>query len=95
MNKRITVKYGGIYSGIYNVKVFSETYGMLDYSAVTLKAVGEILSFTPTQGSIYGGTLITITGRVFSTEATDNPVKVGTTDCLVESTTSTQIQCRL
>lgn len=67
---------------------------MLDNSAVTLKAVGEILSFSPSTGSIYGGTLITITGRVFSTEASDNPVKVGTTDCLVETTSPTEITCR-
>jgi len=62
---------------------------LLDNSAVTLKAVGEVLSFTPASGSIYGGSLITITGRVFSTEATDNPVRVGSTDCLVETTSPT------
>ena len=33
--------------------------------------------FYPTQGSLYGGTLVTITGGHFSDLATDNPVKIG------------------
>ncbi|CDW80878.1 ipt tig domain containing protein [Stylonychia lemnae] len=92
--KTITVKYGGIYSGIYNVNVFTDAYGMLDNSAVQLKALGEVQSISPPSGSIYGGTLITITGRVFSTDPTDNPVRIGSTDCLVESSSSSQIVCR-
>ena len=50
--------------------------------------------FNPKQGSIHGGTLVTITGSHFSTVKTDNPVRIGYTDCLVESTTPTEIQCR-
>ena len=46
------------------------------------------------QGSVHGGTLITINGYNFSNAAfTDNPVQVGYTDCLVQSTSNTQITC--
>ena len=41
-----------------------------------------------------GGTLITITGYNFSNDAiTDNPVRVGYTDCLVQTTSNNQITC--
>ena len=53
-----------------------------------------VTSFYPNQGSLNGGTLITINGYNFSNGAiTDNPVRVGYTDCLVQSTSNTQITC--
>lgn len=44
-------------------------------------------------GSVYGGTLVTIRGYHFSQTATDNPVRIGYTDCLVVNTSEFQIQC--
>jgi len=46
-------------------------------------------------GSIYGGTVITITGTNFGTQKTDNPVQisynggVGSTNCFVLTTAAT------
>lgn len=34
--KTITIKYGGAYSGTYDLSVFSQTYGKLDASSVSL-----------------------------------------------------------
>lgn len=42
-----------------------------------------------------GGTLITITGNHYGLTATDNPVKVGDNYCIVESTSDTEIICRI
>jgi hypothetical protein len=77
------VKYNGAYSDLYNVLITSNSNGKFDSSAITFQSIGIVTSYYPTEGSIYGGTLITITGYNFSTEATDNPVKIGETDCLV------------
>ena len=45
---------------------------------------------------MYGGTLITISGSNFGTEATDNPVQLsGGINCYVESTSESEIQCRV
>ena len=38
--KTITVKYGGIYSGDYNIEVYSATYGAFDSTGVLLTAIG-------------------------------------------------------
>jgi len=52
-------------------------------------------------GSIYGGTVLTITGTNFGSSITDNPVQisynggVGSTDCFVLTTEATQITCRI
>jgi hypothetical protein len=46
----------------------------LESSGLVLDVNAYVDSYTPTTGSIYGGTLLTITGRNFGTEITDNPV---------------------
>ena len=50
-------------------------------------------SFYPTSGSVFGGQLVTITGYHFSSDITDNPVRIGYTDCLVQISNDTTIQC--
>ena len=46
-------------------------------------------------GSYLGGTLVTITGSNFSTEKTDNPVKIGSNWCDILTTEATKITCRV
>jgi len=93
-NKYIKVKFGGSESGLYDVFVRAKSYGRFDSSGVTLRTIGVVTSFSPNQGSLFGGTLITVTGYNFSTDIQDNPIRIGYTDCLVESSTNTQIICR-
>lgn len=64
----IKVKFGGADSGFYGLIVRSKMYGRFDTTGMTLEAVGRVTSFSPTQGSIHGGTLITIKGYNFSTD---------------------------
>ena len=60
-----------------------------------------VTSVSPLTGSIYGGTLLTITGSNFGDAYTDNPVQIsltggiGSVDCYVETTMATQITCRI
>lgn len=60
-----------------------------------------VKSYEPKQGSIYGGTLLTITGTNFGKEKTDNPVQIstlgaaGSVDCFLQTITETQIVCRI
>lgn len=93
-DKYIKVKFGGSESGVYNLFVTSKAYGRFDSRGMTLTLIGKVTDFNPKRGSIHGGTLITIDGYHFSAEATDNPVRIGYTDCIVESTSETQITCR-
>ena len=88
-NKIITLKYGGAYSGIYKVEVYSKRYGLFDTSNITFEAIGEVTSIYPNSGSLYGGTVITITGHTFSDDPTDNPVNIGTTPCDVITSSPT------
>ena len=73
--KTITVKYGGAYSGMYDIVVSNSTGNI--FCDIQLEVIFEVTDFTPKQGSQFGGTLVTITGRHFSDVATDNPVKIG------------------
>ena len=75
-NLQLIVKYGGAYSGVYDLEVESKNNGFLDTTGVTFEAKIEVTDFNPKQGSRYGGTLITITGGHFSDKITDNPVKI-------------------
>jgi len=56
-----------------------------------LEVRSRVNSISPKIGSIYGGTLVTITGTNFGTQKTDNPVQlstagsVGSVDCFVQT----------
>jgi hypothetical protein len=65
-NQYIKAMFGGSESGIYDLKVRSRSYGKLDTTGITLTLVGKILDFNPKEGSIHGGTLVTIDGYHFS-----------------------------
>jgi len=90
----LKIKFGGSTSGNYSVFVRSLTYGNFDASSLNLELIGTVIDFNPKQGSIYGGTLVTITGYWFSSDPTNNPVRIGYHDCLVEETSESQIKCR-
>jgi len=72
--KSFTAMFGGAYSGEFNIHIRHSQYGLIDTSGMTLDVSGSVTSFSPTTGSIYGGTLLTITGSNFGNEITDNPV---------------------
>lgn len=93
--KTITVKFPGAYSGAYRLRPVSVTYGRLDDVNMALTVKSEVISISPNTGSIYGGTLVTIEGINFSDDPYDNPVKIGNTYCLVQTTSSTTITCRI
>ena len=67
-----------------------------------MKVVFELLDTQPRQGSIYGGTKLTITGGPFTTEPLETIVKVGgnwwdgfNQYCYVLSVTEDTVTCRL
>ena len=102
IQKTITVKYGGAYSGTYDLRIKSKTQGNILTEAVSLQVVFELLDFTPKQGSIYGGTKITIQGGPFTADLQETIVKVGYkwSDgidhyCYVLSVSETEVTCRL
>ena len=57
--------------------------------------MSKVTGFTPNSSSYLGGQLITITGVNFSNDPYDNPVKVGNDWCYVQTTSPTQITCRI
>ena len=100
--KTITVKYGGAYSGTYDVYIKSLTNGAVDTRAIQLKAVFELKDFTPKTGSIYGGTKLTLTGGPFTDALDETIVKVGYKwwegidhYCYVISVSHSEVTCRL
>lgn len=74
--KTITVMFGGAESkyGPFKIWIRHSVTGLVESSGLELDVNTYVDSYSPTTGSIYGGTLLTITGRNFGTEITDNPV---------------------
>ena len=99
--KSFTVMFGGAYSGLFDLEVYHKTFGKIKSSAFTLDVSSEVTAVSINEISPYGGTLITITGTNFGDEFTDNPVQisynggVGSTDCFLQSTSATEIVCRV
>ena len=100
--KTFTAKFGGAESGDFVLSVRHADYGLVKAYHQTLNVGATVTGVSPLTGSIYGGTLLTITGTNFGDVYTDNPVSisttgggVGTTSCYVETTMATQITCRI
>ena len=99
--KMLICKFGGAISGDYSVEVKHKTYGKMDSESVVFKVESKTTKITPLIGSIYGGTLVTLTGTNWGNEKTDNPVEIylgngmRNSKCLVESTSETEIKCRI
>jgi len=72
--KTITTMFGGAWSGLYQISLRHYTFGLLDSIGLVLTVGSNVTSVTPSIGSIYGGTKLTITGTNFGSEFTDNPV---------------------
>ena len=56
----LKVMFGGGDSGLYRFVVRSIANGRFDTSNANLETIGKVTSFSPTSGSVHGGTLITI-----------------------------------
>lgn len=94
-SKTLTVKFAGAPSGEYRLKVLSRSLGLIDGADLVVTAEAKVTRIRPKQGSMYGGTLVTIDGENFSDEKLDNPVMIGMSLCIVEQTSKNQIVCRV
>ena len=86
--KTLLVAFGGAWSATYDVEVVSNTEGKFD-SDLTLHVGASVTDFQPRSGSIFGGTLITITGENFSSNPLDNPVNIAWDHCEIISSSPT------
>ena len=100
--RMIEVKYGGAHTGRYSFTISSSQQGDVSTAGKTFNSVFEFTDFQPTSGSKYGGQLVTITGSHFSTNAMENPVKIGYEYisgvihyCDIIESLDTQIKCRM
>lgn len=97
--KTITAMFGGAYSGNFSISLRHKDYGLVGTDGIILDVSASVTDYSPKTGSIYGGTLLTITGTNFGNVYTDNPVQIamgtGNVDCFVQTTEATQITCRL
>ena len=65
--KTLTFMYGGAWSGIYNLSLRHNQYGLINTKGLQIIVGSNITSISPSSGSIYGGTLLTITGNNYGT----------------------------
>lgn len=101
--KTVTVKYGGAYSGEYNVMIESDlTSNWKGTKKLRVTSKVAYTDFNPKAGSKYGGQLITIDGGVFSDDPQKNPIKIGyeytrgvVHYCDIVTTSITQVTCRM
>ena len=92
-DKKMIVKFNGAPSDSYSIKVEGPDGFIGAEIPFTTQIIVETIE--PLQGSVLGGTLVTITGGQFGSVATDNPVKIGNHFCLVIETSDSQIKCRI
>jgi len=93
--KQVVIKFPGSKSGVYYLALEGKGVGRIDQTPLKLTAESVVNSISPLKGSHLGGTLVTITGTNFSTNKLDNPVKAGPFWCYVESSTVSEIKCRV
>lgn len=82
--------------GKYDVMVHVPGKGYASYSGSlpVIESVLEITDVSPRQGSIFGGTMVTIRGRGFSDRPVNQVITFDDVPCDVMSSTSNYIRCR-
>jgi hypothetical protein len=93
--RTITVKFNGAPSGDYQINVSHSVTGRIDSSALVITTESIVQGISANSGSSLGGQLLTITGINFSDDKYDNPVQVDGYHCYVQTTTPTEITCRI
>ncbi|KAM6974364.1 PKHD1 like 1, tandem duplicate 1, partial [Tautogolabrus adspersus] len=83
--------------GVYKVYVQVGNNGYPQTSGVStdIKYILEIHHVSPTFGSLFGGTRLTISGSGFSNNTIDNQVSVGEAECEVKAASENELQCEL
>ena len=77
--KTFTVKFNGAPVGSYTFEVTSTSasnYGRLDTTALSFSTSATLTGISPKTGSVFGGTLLTLTGTNFSTTLLDQAVSI-------------------
>ncbi|XP_051729222.1 fibrocystin-L-like [Ctenopharyngodon idella] len=95
-NESITCLLPTLPPATYNVcvRVGNQGYPLTSAGVnTTVEYVLEVTSFSPSLGSLYGGTTITITGSGFSPVTADNNVILGDTQCRVTAASDHQLEC--
>jgi hypothetical protein len=81
--RTVTVRFKGAPSGDYAVLLFSTLKGRVDKENLKFTSESYVTDISPKEGSMYGGSVVTITGVNFSDNPKHNPVIIGETLCLV------------
>ncbi|XP_051526679.1 fibrocystin-L-like [Myxocyprinus asiaticus] len=95
-NENITCLLPTLPPAVYDIRVRVGNQGYPLISAginTTIKYVLEVIGFSPSMGSLYAGTTVTITGSGFSPVPADNKVTLGDTQCQVISASDDQLKC--
>ncbi|MBN3294523.1 PKHL1 protein, partial [Polypterus senegalus] len=82
--------------GTYNVLLKVGNWGYAKASdgvSTSIEYVLEINSVSPLEGSMYGGTTISVTGSGFSTNPNDMQVLMGNNICKVTAATESELEC--
>jgi hypothetical protein len=59
--------FGGAETGLFQMSIRHRVYGLVNTENMVLDVSSRVTSISPKIGSIYGGTLVTITGTNFGT----------------------------
>nr|XP_009292515.1 fibrocystin-L isoform X2 [Danio rerio] len=77
-----------------NIRVANQGYPLTSPDInTTIEYVLEVTGFSPSVGSLYGGTTITIIGSGFSLDIQDNTVTLGDTQCRVIAASDNELEC--
>lgn len=88
---------GSVVAGTHIVKIHVSTQGFAMFEAgasPVIDSLAILLSITPTEGSIMGGTELTIKGSGFDPVPGHTTVKIGANFCSIVRVTSSEVTCR-
>ena len=101
--KTFKVKFNGAPIGKYTFEIKSTSpsaYGRLDTTGILFDSFSIIREISPRSGSVFGGTLLTITGENFSTTLIDQAVNIIVSasifiGCDIVTATTSVLTCRI
>jgi hypothetical protein len=87
---------GPLIAGVHGISLIVRPSGNAVFGIDAVKSVSSLAlvsGISPIEGSLYGGTIVTITGNGFDSRPGQTTVRIGLYECAVQQVTNNKITC--
>lgn len=87
---------GPLTAGVHNISIVIHPTGRAMFGIDASRSVNSLAlvsNISPSEGSVYGGTTVTVTGNGFDSRPGQTTIQIGLYECVIQRVTNSNITC--